>query len=113
MATEVRVTTTVAKVLRVFLEDASQPRYGFELMRLAGLPSGTLYPALARLESVGWLSSYREDVDPVAEGRPPRRFYRISEKGAREARCELTALSEQLRPPTPLLSRVHPRWEPA
>ncbi|NED57544.1 PadR family transcriptional regulator, partial [Micromonospora aurantiaca] len=43
---QVRITTTVAKVLRIFLEDVDERRYGFELMRQAGLASGTLYPIL-------------------------------------------------------------------
>ena len=38
MAGDVQITTTVARVLRVFLDDVGEPRYGFELMRLTGLP---------------------------------------------------------------------------
>ena len=52
---QVRITTAVAKVLKVFLEDIDQERYGFELMQRSGLASGTLYPILARLESAGWI----------------------------------------------------------
>lgn len=95
----VNITTTVAAVLRAFLDDLSQPRYGVELMQRTGLPSGTLYPILARLERAGWLTSHREDIDPATEGRPARRFYRISNHGAQAARIELAALSDQLRPP--------------
>ena len=93
------MTTTVARVLRAFLDRPSAPRYGFELMKLTGLPSGTLYPILARLEAAGWLTSAREQIDPAAAGRPPRRVYRISPQGAETARMELTALSAELRPP--------------
>ncbi len=102
------MTTTVARVLRTFLDDTAQPRYGFELMGLTGLASGTLYPILARLESAGWLVSDREDIDPVAEGRPARRMYRISPRGAQLARSELAALSRQLRPPASSRSRLAP-----
>ena len=102
------MTTQVARVLRTFLDDPASHRYGFELMGLTGLPSGTLYPILARLESAGWLASEREDVDPAAEGRPPRRMYRISPHGARVAHAELAALSEQLRPPSMAPGRVIP-----
>lgn len=97
---EVKITTNVARVLHVFLEDTSAPRYGFELMRRTGLPSGTLYPILARLQRAGWLTSQREDIDPAEESRPARTLYLISPEGAQTARCELAALSEQLRPPT-------------
>ncbi len=96
---EVRVTATVGKVLRVFLDDVTAPRYGFELMQRTGLASGTLYPILARLEAAGWLTGHLEDVDPSAEGRPARRFYRITESAAATARDELILLSRQLRPP--------------
>ena len=93
------VTVTVAKVLRVFLEDPTQPCYGLELMKATGLPSGSLYPVLARLERAGWVRSRREQIDPVAEGRPPRRYYELTPDGLTAARCELAALAQQLRPP--------------
>lgn len=99
-ATEVRITTTVARVLRQFLEDPAEPCYGFDLMRATGLASGTLYVILARLQRAGWLTSTQEDVDPSAVGRPARRLYRLTAEGAAAARVELAALSEQLRPPT-------------
>jgi hypothetical protein len=43
------MTLAVAAVLRVFLDDPDAPRYGYELMRRTGFPSGKLYPILARL----------------------------------------------------------------
>jgi PadR family transcriptional regulator len=94
----VRVTAHVARVLRVFLDDAREPRYGFELMRATGLPSGTLYPILARLEAAGWLISQQEDIDPKAEGRSARRLYHLADEAIGLARQELAALSDQLRP---------------
>lgn len=95
----VRLTVAVAKVLRVFLEDTSQPRYGYELMQVTGFPSGKLYPIVARLQAAGWLIKEKEDIDPSEVGRPPRRMYRLSPDGIQAARLELAALSEQLRPP--------------
>ena len=96
---KVRITTTVARVIRQFLDDPAQPRYGYDLMRATGLPSGTLYVILTRLEQAGWLTSTREDIDPASTGRPARRLYLLTSGGAQEARTELAALSEQLRPP--------------
>jgi PadR family transcriptional regulator, regulatory protein PadR len=95
---DVRVTVAVATVLRLFLEDRSRPRYGYELMQLTGFPSGKLYPVLARLERAGWLVKEQEAVDPSAAGRPARRLYRISPEGIREASQELAVLTEQLLP---------------
>ena len=77
----------MAAIIKIFLEDTEKPRYGLELMRLTGQPSGTLYPALAKFERAGWLVSGKEDVDPSKAGRPARRFYRISGAGARAAHC--------------------------
>jgi PadR family transcriptional regulator PadR len=95
---EVRITATVGKVLRVFLDDVTEPRYGYELMQRTGLASGTLYPILARLEAAGWLISDLEDIDPATERRPARRLYRITAAAAEMARDELILLSRQLRP---------------
>jgi PadR family transcriptional regulator, regulatory protein PadR len=105
---EVRITTTVARVLRRFLDDPIEPQYGFDLMRATGLASGTLYVILARLERAGWLSSEQEDIDPVVTGRPARRFYGLTPDGAQAAHLGLAELSEELRPP----SRVRPLLRP-
>jgi PadR family transcriptional regulator PadR len=51
-------------------------RYGFEIMRAAHLPSGTVYPLLRRLETAGLVASRWEDLDEArGEGRPLRRYY--------------------------------------
>lgn len=96
---DLELTPKMAAILKVFLEDPQQPRYGFELMRRTKQPSGTLYPILARLEQAGWIAGGKEDIDPQTEGRPPRRFYRINGTAARAAYNQLAALSERYRPP--------------
>lgn len=92
------ITVPVAKVLAALLADPTADRYGLELIRATGLPSGTLYPILVRLERAGWLHARWEDVAPAEAGRPARRYYRLSGAGAREARLELAALHGQTRP---------------
>lgn len=53
--------------------------YGFDLMRVTGLPSGTVYPLLRRLEAAGLVASDWEDEHAAhADGRPPRRHYRLT-----------------------------------
>ncbi|GAA2006072.1 PadR family transcriptional regulator [Catenulispora subtropica] len=94
---DVRVTLAVATLLRIFLEDPVEPRYGYDLMRLTGYPSGKLYPLLARLESAGWLHKEIERVDPSVAGRPARRHYRLSGEGLVAARRALAAVNEQVR----------------
>ncbi|MFC5835702.1 PadR family transcriptional regulator [Nonomuraea insulae] len=101
MPAEVRLTTTVASVLKIFLEDVSMPRYGFELMRQARLQSGTLYPILARLEAAGWIEGRRENIDPSEEGRPARRLYFLTADGATVARQSLAELSARISPHSP------------
>jgi DNA-binding PadR family transcriptional regulator len=101
MPTEVRLTTTVASVLKIFLEDVSVPRYGFELMKQARLQSGTLYPILARLEAAGWIEGRPENIEPSREGRPARRLYVLTANGATVARQSLAELSARITPPSP------------
>lgn len=96
MRREVRITTAVVKVLAVFLQDAGVDRYGLDLIRATGLPSGTLYPILERLERAGWLNAEWETIDPVTGGRPARRYYRLTPQGLSAARVELAALHQQL-----------------
>jgi PadR family transcriptional regulator, regulatory protein PadR len=86
MAREPRLTLHTQAVLAVLLSDMTADHYGLEISRKAELPSGTIYPILARLEKLGWVTSSWESVDPSAEGRPARRLYRLSELGAQRAR---------------------------
>jgi len=77
-------------VLRLLLDDPQRPRYGLELSAALGLPSGTIYPILARLEQVGWVESAWEDREVHQQwGRPQRRMYRITDDGANRARTAL------------------------
>ena len=55
-------------------------RYGFDIIEATGLPSGTVYPALRRLEGARCLASEWEDKDRV-EGRPPRCYYTLTPQG--------------------------------
>jgi PadR family transcriptional regulator PadR len=105
---QLALTPKMAAVIKVFLEDPLKPRYGLELMRLTRQPSGTLYPILARLERAGWLAGSREDIDPHAEGRPPRRVYHVTSSAVAVARTQLAALSEQYRPPAPVRPHLAP-----
>ena len=62
---------------------ANGVRHGFEIIEASGLPSGTVYPILRRLEDAGLLRSRWEGVERArAEQRPPRRIYTITGGGA-------------------------------
>jgi len=56
--------------------------HGFQIMDVTGLPSGTIYPLLRRLDREGLVSS-RWEKPAVArrEQRPPRRYYQLTAAG--------------------------------
>jgi PadR family transcriptional regulator len=56
--------------------------YGFDVMDATGLPSGTVYPALRRLEHEGLVRADWEDAAIARdEQRPPRRYYELTGEG--------------------------------
>ena len=56
--------------------------YGFDIMDTTGLPSGSVYPALSKLEKNGLLRSRWENTLLARqEKRPPRRYYEITPSG--------------------------------
>jgi DNA-binding PadR family transcriptional regulator len=67
--------------------------YGFEVMRVTQLPSGTVYPLLRRLEAAGMVQSRWEDEGQAhADARPARRYYETTPAGA----AALAAARERL-----------------
>lgn len=54
--------------------------YGFDVMDVTGLPSGTIYPALRRLENDALVRGSWEDTK-AATDRPRRRYYRLTRQG--------------------------------
>jgi PadR family transcriptional regulator PadR len=56
--------------------------YGFDVMDATGLPSGTVYPMLRRLEKEGLVRARWEDAATARdEQRPPRRYYELTGEG--------------------------------
>jgi len=86
-----RLTTPRLLALHALLDDPEQERYGLDLAQQAGLAPGTIYPILVAFENAGWLASRVEDADPHAQGRPVRRYYRLTALGAGAARAALAA----------------------
>lgn len=84
-----KLTGPLERVLRAFLADPSAPQYGYDLMKAANLPSGTLYPMLARLQQHGLVTSEWEPQADDGGGRPPRKYYKLTGDGIRVARLEL------------------------
>lgn len=84
-----RMTIPTQLVLRALLAEPTREMYGLQIGEQAGLPSGTIHPILARLQGLGWLESQWEDAVPQEEGRPRRRYYKLTEDGAERARIAL------------------------
>lgn len=75
----IRITFPTAVVLRALHAGFG---YGFEIIDATGLGAGTVYPILRRLEREGCVRSRWERVARArAEGRPPRRNYRLTASG--------------------------------
>ena len=76
--------------------------YGLEIMAATGQPSGTVYPALGRLEERGFVTAHWESrATARKEARPRRRYYKITPSGSRElagALARVSALSAHVTP---------------
>lgn len=78
--------------------------YGYSVMAVTGLASGTVYPALRRLESDQLIRSQWERQSMAdAALRPPRRYYRLTRAGE--------AAVEAARKRYPLLAKLTPAEE--
>ncbi len=56
--------------------------YGYTVMEVTGLASGTVYPALRRMERDRLIRSQWERQSIAdAEDRPPRKYYRLTRAG--------------------------------
>jgi len=79
-----RVTEPTIEVLQVLLGSHGAV-WGLRIAKETGRPTGTVYPILARLESLGWVQGDWEDA-PERSG-PRRRLYRLTD-GAVELAAE-------------------------
>ena len=62
--------------------------YGFDIIDITGVPGGTVYPALRRLEEAGYLiSKWEKQSISQSEPRPQRKYYELTRAG-REALSE-------------------------
>ena len=56
--------------------------YGFDIIDISGMPGGTVYPALRRLEEAGYLASkWEKHSIAQAESRPARKYYELTRAG--------------------------------
>ena len=64
-----KLTGPLQRVLTVMIADPSAQHYGYDLMKAAKLPSGTLYPMLARLQQDGLVDAEWEAQRQDTAGR--------------------------------------------
>ena len=89
-----RLTYPTALVLQALLDGQ---HHGFDVMAATGLPSGTVYPILRRLDAEGCVRSrWEKDGEARKQQRPPRRYYELTAGGratAGEARTKTLAMA--------------------
>jgi PadR family transcriptional regulator PadR len=79
MAENPRLSHTAALMLKTLKSGHS---YGFEIMEVTGLPSGTVYPALRRMENDGLIDGgWESEAKARKEDRPARRYYKVTKAG--------------------------------
>ncbi len=98
MAQPAKLSHTAAMILQAI---HSGQGYGFSVMEMTGLPSGTVYPAVRRLERDELIRSQWEKQSIAdAEQRPPRKYYKLTAAG----RATLEASQDRY----PLLAKLVP-----
>jgi PadR family transcriptional regulator PadR len=101
MADAPRLSHTSAMILQAI---GAGHIYGYTVMEVTGLPSGTVYPALRRMERDQLIRSQWERQSLAdAEQRPPRKYYRLTRAGE--------ATLEASRKRYPLLAKLVPAEE--
>jgi DNA-binding PadR family transcriptional regulator len=98
MTGEAKLSHTAAMILQAV---SAGHVYGFSIMERTGLPSGTVYPAMRRLERDGLIrSSWEQQAIADAEQRPPRKYYKLTRTGkiTLEASCKRYPLLAKLMP---------------
>jgi PadR family transcriptional regulator, regulatory protein PadR len=105
-----KMTLQTKMVLRLALQDPGREWYGLQMIEASGLPAGTIYPIIARLERYGWLESRWEDpAEHETQGRPRRRYYRFTSDGEDRARL---AVAPTRRPPRTAAVPLHAGPQP-
>jgi PadR family transcriptional regulator PadR len=87
---KLRLSPQTLLVLDAFLEQVEDWKYGYDLSRITGLKSGTLYPILMRMAERSLLETQWEQGEP---GKPPRHMYRFTPDGLRYARANARSQS--------------------
>lgn len=77
-------TQAALRIASALLESPNEHHWGYRLSRSSDVRSGVLYPILARMLGAGWLRDGWEDPTRINDGRPPRRYYELTDRGRLE-----------------------------
>ena len=78
------------KVAAALMTNPDERHYGYTVCRSAKMRSGVAYPILHRMLEAGWLSDGWEHPRGYdGTGRPPRRYYEVTELGRKELAAAL------------------------
>lgn len=86
-----RRTQTMLTVAEVLLANSSSRFWGYDLCKTAGVKPGSVYPMLTKFLEAGWLVDGWERPEGSPAGRPPRRYYTLTDDGVRDLLIEVAA----------------------
>jgi PadR family transcriptional regulator PadR len=89
VADDLKLAAAGLRLISLFAQDPTRRWSGAEITSEISSGSGTLYPLLAKFETLKILKAEWEDVDPSKIGRPRRRYYSLTGLGVWRARSIL------------------------
>lgn len=90
-----RRTQTMLTVAETLLASRSRRFWGYDLCKASGIAPGSVYPMLAKFLNAGWIVDGREPAEDNSAGRPPRRYYTLTDDGVRALQVEVAAAAVQ------------------
>lgn len=99
-----RLTIQRRQLFQALLDARNQESYGFELVKVTGLKSGSVYPILRQLEDDGLVVAREESINPTARRPRYRIHYRLTPSGR-------TAAREAIRDKSAILRSLNAGWD--
>jgi len=102
-----RLTHTTVAIALQLMSNPDKEHWGYELVQDSGVGPGAVYPILQRFVNQGLLvDTWEDEAKATADGRPPRRFYSLTEAGMVELGAVLDRAANARRFTTPTVQWV-------